>query len=143
MTDSAAITKGTQEYIDALKATEAVVKDGEPLAFVDPATIGSKGLSVIIKQNNYLVQITTTILRKLAELEDRVQNIEQQARRIEQGKKTEVTLPQDAVQQLAASLGKGIQLGSEKGKGVAKTGPVTAYRNPYTVYKEEQDKLKK
>ena len=92
MTDSAAITKGTQEYQEALKATEAVVRDGEPLAFVDPSTIGSKGLSVIIKQNNYLVQISTTILRKLAELEDRVQNIEQQARRIEQGKKTCLTI---------------------------------------------------
>lgn len=141
MTDSAAITRGSQEYRNALQASAQATSEDIGAGFVDPAAVGQKALTAIIRQCNFLVQITVTINRKLTELEDRVKALEDQSRRIELGKSSTVQLTPDLSKELVEEVKKlGLApTASRKGKEKAPF-YVQQGKNPY---KQLEDARKK
>ena len=57
------ITKRTEIYKDALKATESI--EGSPEGFVKPTEVSQKATAALIKQNNTIIQLLVKISENL------------------------------------------------------------------------------
>lgn len=123
-------TQASPFYTEALEALENL--ESPSIGLSKPAE--SKGVgsanTVIIKQNNTQIQLLITILEKLEKLEERILQLEKQ-------KASAVGLPTDLVTKL-----QNLTI-SEKQRPKETSGQLRVFRNPQTILKEEQSKLRK
>lgn len=143
MTDSWEVTSQTKEYKDAITATTSLPADKKAEGFVQPESVGAKGFSYTIKQNNTILQAVITLSRSVTELREQVATLQQEVRNL---KRPEVKLPEDALEELTRKIG-GLKISEGKGKSKV-IGPGTddklyVYCDPRDILKEERAKLKK
>lgn len=60
----------------------------DPRGFVKTDDVGTKGLSFILKQNNYLVQSVTTTAKKVSEISEQLQELQHKVAHIRATQKT-------------------------------------------------------
>lgn len=66
-------TRNSAAYTQSLAATTAIYSDNtEAVGFIDPTTVGTKGITAIIKQNNTLLHGLVTIQRRLDQLAEQI-----------------------------------------------------------------------
>nr|ACE76857.1 unknown [Citrus yellow mosaic virus] len=130
------VTEKTPTYKRALAATEPI--NSPSLGFVNPEEYsgGITGTKALIKQNNLLIQLVVELSVNVNSLSDQVAQLTEQLGKQPQQGSSSTALPDDLIDKL-----RDLSLGTEKKK--EKRGTFYAYKDPYLIYKEEVEKLKK
>ncbi|KAG6519999.1 hypothetical protein ZIOFF_017028 [Zingiber officinale] len=133
MSNSYINTQATNSYKEALQATENI--EAPALGFCRPAEYKgtSSSVAAVIKQSNTQIQLLVSILEKLEALEERIKRLEERA----------VPTPQALPEAIIQSLTDRVKTLSLQEKPKEAKGTLRVFKDPYTIFKEEQAKLKR
>ncbi|KAG6470161.1 hypothetical protein ZIOFF_071218 [Zingiber officinale] len=126
------ITKSTSSYKDTVKATEQI--ESPAIGFVKPSEFQGpvSGNSVVIIQNNTLLQLLVQIVESLKDIKADLKTLIEQTKEGIQSN----PIPDNLIDKL-----KNLSLGPAKKPREGRR-KLRVFKDPYKIMKEEQEKLK-
>jgi hypothetical protein len=99
------IQASTEEYKQAIEATESLTKDSRAVGFIKPHEFSVNLADTNIqRQNNTLIHLLIQNIEQIKELKERVQILSDEVKDLKKGKTQEVSLPDDVVEKLSKQL---------------------------------------
>ncbi|AHI90953.1 hypothetical protein [Hibiscus bacilliform virus GD1] len=128
-------TRATASYKEAVAATEDIQPPA--VGFAKPSdNVGAQSSSsVIIKQNNTIIQLLASLSEKVNTLETEVRHIKNV---FDSREPSTSTLPTDLIEKL-----EGLTLTDKQERPKERKGTLFAFKDPYVILQEEKEKLKK
>jgi hypothetical protein len=132
------ITKRTEIYKDALKATESI--EAPPEGFVKPTEVSQKATAALIKQNNTIIQLLVKISENLDDCLETVKDIKKVVAEKSAGTSSDISAK--TIEDLEKNLQK-LSLGEPILKPKPKPAPFYVFKDPQKVFEEEKRKASK
>ena len=128
------VTAQTEPYKSALVATETL---GDPaVGFVNPKEETQKGTTVIIKQNNIIIQLLVKISENLFECKEAIQDIKRVVAEKSAGTSLDISKSLEELQKGFQQL----SIGEPIPKPKKKETPLYVFKDPNKIIEEEKRK---